>query len=158
MKKSQAAMEFLMTWGWGVLVIAGAIAALSYFGVLTPDRFLPNKCTLPTGLACLDHNVRIDSVTVVVKNSMGYNIDDNVNATLSNGNCQNNPDISLKQITGWATIGTNDWRNSQEAQFIFTCNGLTPKSRFESNLMINYVNTNSKLPHSAQGEIRGKVE
>lgn len=33
-KKSQAAMEFLMTYGWAILVVLAAIAALAYFGVL----------------------------------------------------------------------------------------------------------------------------
>jgi len=53
-KKAQAAMEFLMTYGWAILVVLAAIGALAYFGVLSPDRFLPEKCTLPSGIACLD--------------------------------------------------------------------------------------------------------
>ena len=36
-KKSQAAMEFLMTYGWAILVVLAAIAALAYFGVLNPE-------------------------------------------------------------------------------------------------------------------------
>lgn len=40
-KKSQAVMEFLMTYGWAVLVILVAIGALTYFGVLSPERILP---------------------------------------------------------------------------------------------------------------------
>jgi len=31
MKKSQAAMEFLMTYGWAILVVLVAIGALAYF-------------------------------------------------------------------------------------------------------------------------------
>ena len=38
-KKGQAAIEFLMTWGWAVLVVLIAIGALAYFGVLSPDKF-----------------------------------------------------------------------------------------------------------------------
>ena len=37
-KKSQAAMEFLMTYGWAILVVLVAICALAYFGVLSPDK------------------------------------------------------------------------------------------------------------------------
>jgi len=37
MKKGQAAMEFLMTYGWTVLVVLAAIGVLAYFGVLSPD-------------------------------------------------------------------------------------------------------------------------
>lgn len=38
--KSQAAMEFLMTYGWAILIVLIAIGALAYFGVLIPDRYL----------------------------------------------------------------------------------------------------------------------
>ena len=53
-KKAQAAMEFLMTYGWAILVVLAAIAALAYFGVLSPDRFLPSKCVFPSGFGCID--------------------------------------------------------------------------------------------------------
>jgi uncharacterized protein (UPF0333 family) len=39
MRKGQAAMEFLMTYGWAILVVLAAIGALAYFGVLSPDKF-----------------------------------------------------------------------------------------------------------------------
>ncbi len=51
-KKAQAAMEFLMTYGWAILVILVAVAALAYFGVFSPDRWLPNTCTFGTGFTC----------------------------------------------------------------------------------------------------------
>lgn len=42
-KKGQAAMEFLMTYGWAILVVLAAIAALAYFGVLSPDSLMQEK-------------------------------------------------------------------------------------------------------------------
>lgn len=42
-KKSQQALEFFMTYGWAILVVLIAIGALAYFGVLSPDRFLPKE-------------------------------------------------------------------------------------------------------------------
>ena len=56
--KSQAALEFIMTYGWAILVVLVAIGALSYFGVLNPGRFLPSRCTLPAGIGCLDFEAR----------------------------------------------------------------------------------------------------
>jgi len=40
-KKSQAAMEFLMTYGWAILVFLAAIDEQAYFGVISPEKFLP---------------------------------------------------------------------------------------------------------------------
>ncbi|MFT4297834.1 MAG: hypothetical protein ACMXX5_01445, partial [Candidatus Woesearchaeota archaeon] len=48
-KNSQVAMEFLMTYGWALLVVLIAIAALVFFGLLEPSRFLPEKIELPAG-------------------------------------------------------------------------------------------------------------
>ena len=37
-KKSQAALEFIMTYGWAILVVLVAIGALAYFGILYDNR------------------------------------------------------------------------------------------------------------------------
>ena len=42
-RKSQAALEFLMTYGWAVLVVLVVIGVLAYFGVLNPCRFYPES-------------------------------------------------------------------------------------------------------------------
>ncbi|MFC1768672.1 hypothetical protein ACFLZX_02815 [Nanoarchaeota archaeon] len=71
-KKGQAAMEFLMTYGWAILVVLIAIGALAYFGVLSPDKFLPEKCVIATGsgLFCDEYTASSadDTVTLRVKN------------------------------------------------------------------------------------------
>ncbi len=36
--KSQAALEFISTYGWAFLIILLIIAALSYFGILSPGK------------------------------------------------------------------------------------------------------------------------
>ena len=41
-KKGQATMEFLITYGWAILVVLVAIVALVYFGVINPEKFNPN--------------------------------------------------------------------------------------------------------------------
>ena len=52
-KKGQSdAMEFLMTYGWAILVVLIAVGALMYF--IKPTYMLPEKCILSTGhgLSC----------------------------------------------------------------------------------------------------------
>jgi len=39
--KSQAAMEYLMTYGWAILIIALTLAVLYSLGILNPKNFLP---------------------------------------------------------------------------------------------------------------------
>jgi len=74
--KGQAAMEFLMTYGWAILVVLVVIMALAYFGVLSPGRLLPDRCDLPPGFACIDYHVASDGiVSMEVANSLGNPID-----------------------------------------------------------------------------------
>src|SRR3989344_6250981 len=48
-------MEFLMTYGWAILVVLVVIGALAYFGVLSPAKLLPDKCTSTAGFQCTDY-------------------------------------------------------------------------------------------------------
>jgi len=71
-KKAQSALEFLTTYGWAFLVILIMIGALSYFGVLDPSRFLPDKCLFGAGLgACQEFTAMSTSVLFKVTNNFG---------------------------------------------------------------------------------------
>jgi hypothetical protein len=86
-KRAQAAMEFLMTYGWAILVVLIAIGALAYFGVLSPEQFLPEKCVISTGsgLFCDDFTItNPDLVTLNLHNILSDQMD-GVTVTLVNG-------------------------------------------------------------------------
>ena len=69
--KAQAAMEFLMTYGWAILVVLIVIAALAYFGVLKPGGLLPEKCTFPVSVSCVDHSVTDGYIALTLQNGAG---------------------------------------------------------------------------------------
>lgn len=56
-RKGQAALEFLSTYGWAILVVLVMIGALSYFGVTNPKKYLPDRCIFKTGIECQDFTV-----------------------------------------------------------------------------------------------------
>ena len=80
MKKAQAAMEFLMTYGWAILVVLAAIGALAYFGVLSPDRFLPSKCVITGGFSCTEYKITATGIQMKVQNNLGV---DATNVTIN---------------------------------------------------------------------------
>ena len=55
-KKGQAAMEFLMTYGWAILAAIIAIAVLAYFGVFNPGRYTSEMCQLGAPFTCDDNS------------------------------------------------------------------------------------------------------
>ncbi len=70
-KSAQAAMEFLMTYGWAILVVLVVIGALAYFGVLSPSTLLPEKCSFPVSVSCSDHVIGTGSLGVILQNGAG---------------------------------------------------------------------------------------
>jgi uncharacterized protein (UPF0333 family) len=149
-KKAQAAMEFLMTYGWAILVVLVAIAALAYFGVLSPNKFLPERCTLPSGIACLDHKATggsTDTIQLQVQNGMGVDLQ---NVTLAVTGCT-------------ASTPPVDIANGMQASLTVTaCAGvseLTTGSKFTSEAVtLAYVNKDTQISHTKTGSLTTKVE
>lgn len=49
MKRGQAALEFLMTYGWVILIVVIVLGVLAAFGVFDINRLLSVRCASPTG-------------------------------------------------------------------------------------------------------------
>jgi uncharacterized protein (UPF0333 family) len=76
MKKGQAAMEFLMTYGWAILAAIIAIAVLAYFGVFSPSRYVPETCIMNAPWGCGEESKVVagtsnDTVTLKLTNGGG---------------------------------------------------------------------------------------
>jgi hypothetical protein len=94
-KKAQAAMEFLMTYGWAILVVLVAIGALAYFGVLSPDKMLPEKCIISSGsgLFCDKFSVTSTSIDLKIKNSLAEAV--NITSIGVGTTCINTTNVEL---------------------------------------------------------------
>jgi hypothetical protein len=53
-RKGQAAIEYLITYGWTILLIIITIGIIIYFDVLNPLRFLPLQCEFGEQVKCVD--------------------------------------------------------------------------------------------------------
>jgi len=141
MKKSQAALEFLMTYGWAILVVLVAVGALAYFGVLSPDKFLPAKCTLPSGIACIDHKATAASLVIVLQNSLGFDV------TLDS--------ISADQCTKQTNLGTLA-NGATTGQLALTC--VNTGSKYSGTLNVTYTVADTGVQHVSKGQITTKIE
>ncbi len=141
-KKSQAAMEFLMTYGWAILVVLAAIAALAYFGVLSPEKFLPEKCLVETGFTCISSKVESSQSTIVLQNSYGRSV---VIDNIQIGSCS----------TAFTTTLTSEDQNN----FVLTgCSNGDVKEVFKGEVIIKYTEKNTNLSKTAYGQINTKIE
>ena len=140
-KKSQAALEFLMTYGWAILVVLVAVGALAYFGVLSPDKFLPAKCTLQSGIACIDHKATATQLILRVQNSLGYDIA--VDA------------VKAQQCTALGSQGT--LKNGDPATYTFTtCTN--SGSKYNGQVNLTYTNTDTLIQHTNIGQVTSRIE
>jgi uncharacterized protein (UPF0333 family) len=141
-KKAQAAMEFLMTYGWALLVVLAAIGALAYFGVLKPQQFLPEQCVLVPGVACSDFKVNSSQTVMVILNSLGRDMSI---TRISAGNCSKDFNYELK--------------NGEQFEFILTgCNNGESGGRFKSDIVVDYVSKDSGLSKTIKGSISAKIQ
>ncbi len=78
--KGQAALEFMITYGWAMLLLTAMVAGLAYM-MPHPKTMVANKCLFGSGVPCLGSQLNENNLTVVLQNGMGqsiYNISANV--------------------------------------------------------------------------------
>ncbi|VVC04465.1 Uncharacterised protein [Candidatus Burarchaeum australiense] len=56
-KKAQAALEFLTTYGWAILVIVLVLVSLTWLGVFNVQQGVSERCTFPADISCLNARV-----------------------------------------------------------------------------------------------------
>lgn len=123
MKKGQAAMEFLMTYGWAILVVLIAIGALAYFGVLSPDNLLPNQCRLAQGIYCKSHKADTTGASILIVNSLGKDI------TVTG--------VNLTDQAGCAATFSTVVANDAQVQFDVPCT-IAAGTKIKSDIVLTY--------------------
>ena len=147
-KKGQAAMEFLMTYGWAILVVLVAIGALAYFGVLSPSKFLPVSCTIEPGIGCSgDFKVTASSVQLMLTNGKGESM---TGVTVG--------------ATGCATSGSMTWADgtvlsagNSTGVTLTGCSNGAVGDRVKKTITIAYTSAGG-IAHTVTGDLTGKVE
>ncbi len=167
-KKAQAAMEFLMTYGWAILVVLLAIGALAYFGVLDPSRLLPESTTFPAPISNVD-NALIDDVTnsaeIALVNNKGVAItltgDGSVTADPGTTCVYSSP---ITATYNGAAVVANTTQIPQGATFLvtFDCDdlGTVPDvgTKFKATMAFDYTNTQTGQTRSHIGTVQGRYE
>ncbi|MBT4539467.1 hypothetical protein HOC32_04235 [Candidatus Woesearchaeota archaeon] len=148
-KKGQAAMEFIMTYGWAILVVLVAIGALAYFGVLNPSNFLPSSCTVGPGISCDDFKITTTDAQLVLRNGLG---DDLTAAQVTVSGCTGSAEAS----------GDDAWNNGDvlggaDGITLTSCTNGASGARYKADVVVAYTSS-SGISHNVTGEVTTKVE
>jgi len=153
-------MEYLMTYGWAILVIIIVIAVLFYIGVLNPRNVTPTTCTFPPGISCSSFKLQESGVlSLTIGQATGHRINVyNISCTQ-----QSVPDAA------WVTMNKNisngesaaldtgaiNCQNSLGAQATGTA-GETAK--FKIWLQYTELDTNPVTHRQVMGDVTGRYE
>ena len=96
-KRSQSALEYMMTYGWAILIIVIVAAVLYSFGIFSPSSSISATITGFSGLGSVDAVcLGGTSFTVSLGNSLGYPINiTRINLTSSSSSSSNSPGVQI---------------------------------------------------------------
>jgi hypothetical protein len=119
-KRGQAALEFLMTYGWAILVVLIVIGILwSLIG--NPADIVGDRCTLPAGstLFCEDQKAEKGAATLLIRNGLAETI--NVNSVeLVDKQCKDSTFTQPSITPGGATTFIVECDSIQEGEYVKT--------------------------------------
>lgn len=82
-RRGQAAIEFLVTYGWAIMAAMLVIGALTYFGITNPATSLPDKCIFSNAFECKDFLITNVTANIKVINTAGQTVYGPITALLT---------------------------------------------------------------------------
>lgn len=153
-KKAQAALEFLVTYGWAFLVVLVAISALASYGYFDPKKYFPERCDFEK-VECFDHQITHEDNTVmfILENDLTTDI------KIKEVNISTDSVSPLECVLqNQAQIKGEVWNSSLPKEFIFQdCNleevGITDntKARFEIDIKFHAKESSPDYTHHLRG-------
>ena len=150
-QRGQAAMEFLMTYGWAILAAVIAIGVLAYFGVFSPSRMLPDVCQISPPLGCEEYKVTATTgaagegqVRLIVRNGVGNSI---TISEIAVTGCTTESALAL-DVTDGGTLDRS-----------IDCDGpLALGSKFNGEITVKYLKTGNTIEQTSTGKITAEVQ
>lgn len=160
-RRGQAALEFLMTYSWAILVVIIVIGALAYFGVLDPSNLIPQTCKLEAGFSCADYRLVASpdgataNITVLLTNGIGRPVDvSGITYTTQAGfTCEATvPVVADRRIANGATSG--------QIATTSNCAIANPDKKNRYVMLVNYTyaDVQGGLLQQMQGEIFARAQ
>ncbi|MGV8142700.1 MAG: hypothetical protein ACP5NS_03640 [Candidatus Pacearchaeota archaeon] len=151
--KGQAAMEFLMTYGWAILAAIVAIGVLAYFGVFSPGKITGNSIVVnnPFYASGTQVIVTTSEINLEMVNNGGDPLI--ISSLVINGTGENiavgcmNDTISILFHPGVTNVVN------------IPCNGtLTSGNNFAGEITINYNKVGSQLGQTINGQMSAVIQ
>ena len=117
-------------------------------------RFLPAKCQLPAGIACMDFYITPNNVQIVLRNGMGFDINP-ISITIPE--CSSTS-VSISDDAFDCSPATSALLNGEKCAYTLTCDSKFRSDRFTSDIIVEYTNVDSGLTNEFTGVMVGQIE
>lgn len=140
-KRGQAAMEFLMTYGWAILAAVVVIGVLAYFGVFSPGKYLPQSCVTTAPFGCEEYSIsEANGVSLVLRNGAGESLN-----------------VSSVAVEGCTTYTTETVISDSGTGLIITPCTAVERDKFKGDITITYRKVGGQIDQTSSGSITGTV-
>ena len=141
-KKGQAALEFLMTYGWAILIVLVILASLFFLGVFNSKT--TNVCQIPAPFICQDVKAGSGGINIILSAQ-------NINTARVNN-------IKVNSQTCTDFQGSNIINNNRKTEIRCVGINLDKKERFNAEINIIYTSNIGNLEHNVKGSASGTSE
>jgi len=146
-RKGQAALEFLMTYGWAILAAIVVIALLAIY--VNPGSFRPDATLIEPPFTAAEGQVSVASnFSLVLPNSVGVQI----NITTVGVEATSPSTVICPDVTYGLNVAAGG-----SATVVSDCTGLVEGDSFSANIVVNYIKQGATFPEKASGSITYEV-
>ena len=141
--KAQAALDFLVTYGWAFIALTVVIGALYFMsGSTSPNKLVSDSCTFSDNFVCKDYQItKSGLVTLQMRNAVGTNV--MINSTICSQ--QGEPVNGVIVATASPDVPSG-------GDFNITCNlGTQSKGKVRFDVSIIYYKQSLSFPSSSDG-------
>jgi hypothetical protein len=164
-KKGQAAMEFIMTYGWAIIIVAAALGVISYLGFFRGGN-IPEQTTFGEPFVNIDQaSITTDGLQISLRNDAADTLTIQ-NAIVSNnrGGVSYGCDNATADLVGTddavATLGTGTKDVSPGERVVISFNGCDngqEGNRYDAIVDITYNNLYTGLTSNHRGTVKGVI-
>ena len=154
MKKAQAALEYLMTYGWALIIIVLVLAALFMMGVF--NQQVTSNCTGFQKLQYLGHSVSGGKIYLNLGNTTGDDLNTD-SLTVKIGNSENPTTTATVTISGDGVSGSTWTKGGRATLTITPPANVNVAGNYTVYITIDVNNTAGTIPYTEKGVCTGSA-
>ncbi len=149
-KKGQAALDFMMTYGWAILLVVIIAIALFAMGIFNPSNFIGNKAAGFAGTTVTGWSLdSAGTFTIKAVNNVGNPIKlDSISVVIGNAT------VSVPVSNATIAVGADSGILTSD---VGAFGAQTAASGYTASVNIKYTDTSANFPYVSSGTLTGKI-